>query len=176
MIQMTTLLGLNVKHMQETCMKTRPLKRSRNSWTWRQRPWVNSWQTIWDRRWLLGSIAGHNEYPRNYWGLGILRTVNALKRAWNREALICVFLMETKLSTEQLNNMKQNWDYNQGLVVSSNRLSSGLALLWKPNTQVHVQNFSRWFIHAHIVCADIGLKWRLTGFYGHPDTSKRKEM
>ena len=112
----------------------------------------------------------------NYRGLGILRTVNALKRAWNREALICVFLMETKLSTEQLNNMKQNWDYNQGLVVSSNGLSSGLALLWKPNTQVHVQNFSRWFIHAHIVCADIGLKWRLTGFYGHPDTSKRKEM
>lgn len=25
---------------------------------------------------------------------------------------ICVFLMETKLTTEQLNNMKQNWVYN----------------------------------------------------------------
>ena len=33
----------------------------------------------------------------------------------------------------------------------------------------------RWFIDAHIVCADTGLKWRLTGFYGHPDTSKHEE-
>ncbi|XP_075674814.1 uncharacterized protein LOC142644006 [Castanea sativa] len=54
-------------------------------------------------------------------------------------------------------------------------MSGGLALLWKKNTQVYVQNFSRWFIDAHIVCADTGLKWRLTGFYGHPDTSKREE-
>ena len=46
--------------------------------------------------------------------------------------------METKLTTEQLNNMKWNWDYNQGLVVSSDDLSSGWALLWKQNTQVHV--------------------------------------
>lgn len=60
-------------------------------------------------------------------------------------------------------------------MVSFDGLSSGLSLLWKPNTQVHVQNFSRWFIDAHIVCADIGLKWRLTGFYSHPNTSKREE-
>ena len=60
-------------------------------------------------------------------------------------------------------------------MVSFDGLSSGLSLLWKPNTQVHVQNFSRWFIDAHIVCADIGLKWQLTGFYSHPNTSKREE-
>ena len=83
--------------------------------------------------------------------------------------------MKTKLSTEQFNDMKQNWDYNQGLVVSSNGLSGGLALLWKLNTQVHVQNFSWWFIDAHIVCADTRLKWRFTSFYGHPDTSKHEE-
>nr|POE97253.1 hypothetical protein CFP56_71134 [Quercus suber] len=83
--------------------------------------------------------------------------------------------METKLTTEQLNNMKQNWVYNQGLVVSSNGFSNGLALLWKPGTQAHVQNFSRWFIDAYIVCDNTGLKWRLTGFYGHPDINKRKE-
>ena len=43
---------------------------------------------------------------------------------------ICVFLMKTKLTTEQLYNMKQNWVYNQGLIVSSDGLSGGLALLW----------------------------------------------
>ena len=69
-------------------------------------------------------------------GLENPRTVNALKRALKKKAPICVFLMETKLTTEQLNSMKQNWDYNQGLVVSSDGFSGGLSLLWKPNTQV----------------------------------------
>ena len=47
---------------------------------------------------------------------------------------IYVFLMETKLTTEQLNNMKQDWVYNQGLVITSAGLSGGLVLLWKPKT------------------------------------------
>ena len=75
----------------------------------------------------------------NFRGLENLRTVNALKRAWKKEALTCVFLMETKLSTNKLNAKKQNWDYNQGLMVSSDGQSGGLALLWKPNTKVHVK-------------------------------------
>ena len=91
------------------------------------------------------------------------------------EAPICVFLMERKLSTKQLNNMKRNWEYNQGLVVSSDGSSGGLAFLWKPGTQVHVKKFSRWFIDAHIVCDITGIIWRLTSFYGHPNTNKREE-
>ena len=55
-----------------------------------------------------------------------------------KEAPIYVFLMETKLSTNQLNAKKQHWDYNQGLVISSDGQSGGLALLWKPGTQVPV--------------------------------------
>lgn len=74
-----------------------------------------------------------------------------------------------------MNAKKQNWDYNQGLVVSSNGLSGSLALLWKPDTKVHIKNFSRWFINAHIFCGTIGLCWRLIGFYGHLETSKREE-
>lgn len=91
-----------------------------------------------------------------------------------KEAPIYVFLMETKLSMNQLNAKKQHWDYNQGLVISSDDQSGGLALLWKPGTQVHVKNFSHWFIDAHVLCT-IGFCWRFTGFYGHPDTSKRDE-
>ena len=69
---------------------------------------------------------------------------------------------------------KKHWDYNQGLVVSSDGQSGGLALLWKPGTQVHVKNFSSWSIDAHVLCST-GHCWRFTGFYGHPDTSKRDE-
>ena len=116
-----------------------------------------------------------NAVSWNCRGLGNLRTVKALKRALKKKAPICVFLMETKLTTEQLNDMKQNWEYNQGLVVSCDGLKGGLALLWKPTTQVHVQNFSRWFIDAHLFCNVTGSKWRLTGFYGQPDTNRREE-
>ena len=49
--------------------------------------------------------------------------------------------METKLSTDQLNAKKQNWDYNQGLVVFSEGRSGNLALLWKSDTKVHVKKF-----------------------------------
>ena len=90
----------------------------------------------------------------NYRGLGNFRTINAHKRAINKKALICVFLIETKLTTKKLHNMKQNWDYNQGLMVSSAGLSGGLAHLWKLKTQVHIKNFSRWFIDANVVCTN----------------------
>ena len=82
--------------------------------------------------------------------------------------------MEKKISTDQLNTKKQNWDYNQGLMVSSDGRSGGLDLMWKSDTKVHVKNFSR-FIDAHMFCETIGLCWRLTGFYGHHETSKREE-
>ena len=101
----------------------------------------------------------------NCWELENLQTVNALKRAMNKKASICVFLMET--------NMKQNWDYNQGLVVSSKGLSGDLALLWKPETQVHIKNFSRWFIDANVVCTNTG--GSSLASMGHPDTSKWEE-
>ena len=60
-------------------------------------------------------------------------------------------------------------------MVSSEGQSGGLALLWKPDTKVHVKKISRWFINAHVFCETTGICWRLTGFYGHPETSKREE-
>lgn len=45
----------------------------------------------------------------------------------------------------------------------------------EPETKVAVQGFSRWHIDTHITCNTTGAKWRLTGFYGQPDTSKREE-
>ena len=111
----------------------------------------------------------------NCQGFGNPQTVNVLKRAWEKETPICVLLMEIKLSTNQLNAKKQYWDYNQGLMVSSEGRIGGLALLWKPDTKVHVKNFSHWFIDAHVFCETTGICWRLTGFYGHLKTSKREE-
>ena len=120
----------------------------------KQRPWENSWLTTWDRGGCYAALSAviMSILSWNCRGFGNPRTVNTLKRALKKKTPICDFLMETKLITEQLNGMKQNWDYNHGLVVSCDGLKGGLALLWKPTTQVHVQNFSRWFIDAHIFC------------------------
>ena len=108
-------------------------------------------------------------------GLGNPQTVHALQQALHTEALQLVFLMETKLSQEEMQYKKQELGYTQGLEVSSNGQSRGLALLWKSETMVVVQGFSRWHINAHITCNKTGTKWRMTGFYGHPVTSKREE-
>ena len=82
--------------------------------------------------------------------------------------------METKLSQEEM-KYKQQLGYTQGLVVSSMGKSGGLALLWKPETKVVVQGFSRQHIDAHITCNKTGTKWRLTSFYVQPDTIKQEE-
>ena len=107
--------------------------------------------------------------------LGKPRTVRALQRALHKEAPQFVFLIETKLSQEKMNHKKQELGYTQGLAVFSIGQSGGLALLWKPESKVAIQGFSRWHIDAHITCTRIGIIWRLTGFYGQPDTSKREE-
>ena len=83
--------------------------------------------------------------------------------------------METKLSQEDMKSKKQELGYPQGLAISSIGQSGGLALLWKPETKVAIQGFSRWHIDAHITCAITDATWRLTGFYGQLDTNKREE-
>ena len=95
----------------------------------------------------------------NCWGLGNPRIVHALQRALHTEAPQLVFLMETKLSQEDMKYKKQELGYTQGLAVSSIGQSGDLALLWKPETKVAVQGFSRWHINAHITCAIIGVTW-----------------
>ena len=66
-------------------------------------------------------------------------------------------------------------NHKNELAVSGIGQSGGLALLWKPESKVAIQGFSWWHIDAHITCTRIGIIWRLTGFYGQPDTSKREE-
>lgn len=61
------------------------------------------------------------------------------------------------------------------MAISSDGNSGGLALLWKPETLVKVLMCSCCYIDALVDCENNGDKWRLTGFYGHPDTSRREE-
>ena len=82
------------------------------------------------------------------------------------EAPKVVFLMETKLPQERMNFLKHELGYTQGLAVSSDGQSEGLALLWKLDSKVEVRRLSRWYIDAYIDYDNMGEVWRLIGFYG----------
>jgi hypothetical protein len=51
----------------------------------------------------------------------------------------------------------------------------GLALFWDDGVEITIQNFSRWHINVVISPRGGGLQWKFTGFYGHPDASKKHE-
>ena len=56
------------------------------------------------------------------------------------EDLSLVFLMETKLSKEEMTR-KYTLGFTEGLVVASNGSKGGLALLWKKYVMVDIQTF-----------------------------------
>ena len=60
-----------------------------------------------------------------------------------------------------------------GFAVPRIGLAGGLALLWQDGVDVDIQTSSSHHIDALI--KQKGVVWRLTGFYGHPETSRRGE-
>ena len=108
-------------------------------------------------------------------GLGNLRTVRALQEVIASEDPILVFLMETKLSKEEMTKKKYTLGFTEGLVVGSNGSKGGLALLWRKEVRVDIQAFGPWHIDAEVGGVNRTGTWRFTGFYGQPDTSRREE-
>jgi hypothetical protein len=60
-------------------------------------------------------------------------------------------------------------------VVDSVGKSGGLALLWKTEVGAVIQNYSRRHINAIVNYPTSHPPWKLTGFYGQPEASKRGE-
>lgn len=63
--------------------------------------------------------------------------------------------------------------FRNGVFVNRVGLSGGLALLWREDIDVTLQTFSRRHIDVVIEEKALNRRWRFTGFYGHPETSKR---
>lgn len=60
-------------------------------------------------------------------------------------------------------------------MVDNKGRSGGLILLWHSMVNVDIQNFSRRHINDVIQCRDGEMFWKLTGFYGRPETACRPE-
>ena len=83
--------------------------------------------------------------------------------------------METKAGAKRMTKVKERIGFPNGLVVPSEGKSGGIALLWIREVEVQIKSFSRFHIDAFVTDHSLDLSWRLTGFYGNPNTNLRRE-
>jgi hypothetical protein len=86
-----------------------------------------------------------------------------------------VFLMETKLQVHCLESIKVRVGFGSVFVVDCVGQSGGLALMWKGELSVEIQNYSCFHINAIVRTEANSPPWKFTAFYGHPIAHKRKE-
>ncbi|XP_042942790.1 uncharacterized protein LOC122276974 [Carya illinoinensis] len=107
-------------------------------------------------------------------GLGNPRPVRILKKLVKDKCPNLVFLVETKTEKQRLQSVRRSLSLDGCFAVDSMGLSGGIALLWKEEWEVTIINYTLWHISAVVKEEDNGQTWQFTGFYGHPETAKRK--
>ena len=75
----------------------------------------------------------------------------------------------------RLKRVKIKIDYANGFYVQKEGKGGGLALFWRKEVDLEIKSYSQHHIDVVVTEARSGFKWRLTGFYGHPETHRRKE-
>ncbi|XP_075675171.1 uncharacterized protein LOC142644440 [Castanea sativa] len=111
----------------------------------------------------------------NYRGLGNPRTVNVVCGFVQRWDPKIVFLSETKLKRAGVERIKRKVQIFDGMIVPSDGKSGGLAMLWKKDVKLEIMGYSKNHIDAIITESSSGFKWRITGFYGHPEAHLKHE-
>jgi hypothetical protein len=86
-----------------------------------------------------------------------------------------LFLMETISNMRRMEWIRVKIGYAGVFAVDPVGRSGGVALLWKEDQDLEIQNYLRRHINAIVKRRDDGFSWKLTGFYGDPDSSKRKK-
>ena len=64
--------------------------------------------------------------------------------------------------------------FAKGLIVPSCGHSGGLALLWTREIDLEIKSYSNHHIDAIVSKTNSNFKWRITGFYGHPQAHLRQ--
>jgi exonuclease III len=111
----------------------------------------------------------------NCQGLGNPWTVQDLCLMVKEKRPNILFLMETKCSRSKIEGIRVKLGYNGMFVVEPVGRSGGLALFWRDNQDLEIQNFTRRHINAIVKEVDTEVSWKLTCFYGHPVAAKRHE-
>jgi exonuclease III len=111
----------------------------------------------------------------NIRGLGNLRIVSSFHQLVKEKKPSLVFLMETCCSKKHVESLRVQLGYVGVFVVDPVGRSGGLALFWKDSLKVEIFNYSRHHINAIVQEGEDDFRWKLTGFYGQPDTARREE-
>ena len=106
-------------------------------------------------------------------GLGSSLAVRVLTDEVKSKDPTLVFLAETKASVNRIKGIQRKTEYTQGIIVPSDGRSGGLALLWREGTDVRFKSCSNSHIDVVVHGVVSSEPWRATGFYGHPEASKR---
>ncbi|XP_074360471.1 uncharacterized protein LOC141700659 [Apium graveolens] len=115
-----------------------------------------------------------NAISWNCRGLGNSRAVRALRDVIKSLRPNIVFLMETLSKTERIKHLCSKLGFDNYWAVDCVGRSGGVAMLWKNNVKCNVVGFGSNYIDAQVMNANDVL-WRLTGFYGFPERTRRRE-
>ena len=110
----------------------------------------------------------------NYRGLGNPCTVQELARLVRAQDPTVVFLIETWQDEGPLERLRCYLHFDNKFVVKSRNKGGGLCLFWQGLVNARIQSFSESHIDV-IINETLSDAWRLTGFYGAPETQRRDE-
>ena len=107
-------------------------------------------------------------------GLGQPWTVCILAEVVRNKKPTFIFHMETLCSRNKLERIKIQLGYDGLFVVDRVGRSGGLVLFWKATSNVNLLQFGTNFMDAKVEVPVLG-KWRLTGYYGYHESSRRRK-
>ncbi|XP_012857002.1 PREDICTED: uncharacterized protein LOC105976270 [Erythranthe guttata] len=110
----------------------------------------------------------------NCQGLGAPLTIHVLGDILRDCRPLLVFLSETKGTRPLLEKLKRRWNLN-GFGIDKVGNSGGLILFWQKEVEVDLISYSNNHIDAEVLDKNHNSKWRVTGFYGFPEISRRHE-
>ena len=106
--------------------------------------------------------------------LGNLHTRKELVEIVRAKDPAVVFLAETLTNDARLEFVQSSIGFDQRWVVPRVGRSGGLVLYWKDSVNLKVEGSDRYYINA-VIDKNLENEWRLTKFYGEPDTTRRHE-
>ncbi|XP_075665213.1 uncharacterized protein LOC142634846 [Castanea sativa] len=109
----------------------------------------------------------------NCCGLGNLRTGKELVEIVRAKDPAVVFLVETRTDDARLEFVQSSIGFDHRWVVPRVGRNGGLVHYWRASVNLKVEGSDRYYIDAVIKNSEN--EWRLTGFFGEPDTARRHE-
>lgn len=106
----------------------------------------------------------------NVWEMRNPSTFRALKALLQANSPNLVFLSETRLAINKVDDIRKKLKFSGVFVVDRIGQGGGLMLLWDDSMSVSILSSSSGHIDV-VIESDCFSEWRFTGFYENPDAS-----